>query len=152
MTGYNSATDAFFAVDGAPALRDDYKNSLHLTMVLGAINFMGYVIITLFLGITEIPIIIAGVDQLVRTTEKEGVLKKSDGDYRDPSAWNAWFVVVVVGVGCGRGWVRLMLGQRPPAASSTSLLYSLSSLQVCHSSVQRHVRFHAQVQLPRRLG
>ena len=40
--------------------RDDYVNSLYMTIVLGSINFSGYVIITTFLGITEIPIIIAG--------------------------------------------------------------------------------------------
>ena len=63
-----------------------------MTIGLGMVNFLGYVVITTFLGITEIPIIIAGIDQLVKTTQADAILKKEDGDYRDPSAWNAWFV------------------------------------------------------------
>ena len=69
-----------------------------MTIVLGAINFSGYVIITTFLGVTEIPIIIAGIDQLVRSTKREGTLKKADGDYRNPSAWNAWFVTLIFNI------------------------------------------------------
>ena len=48
-----------------PIHRNDYVNSLYMTIVLGAINFTGYVIITTFLGITEIPIIIAGESHVV---------------------------------------------------------------------------------------
>ena len=40
-------------------------------------QFLGYVVITAFLGITEIPIIVEGIDQLVRTTKKEGLKRKS---------------------------------------------------------------------------
>ena len=63
-----------------------------MSVVFGILNLAGYVVITTFLGITEIPIIIAGIDQLVKTTQADAILKKEDGDYRDPSAWNAWFV------------------------------------------------------------
>jgi hypothetical protein len=94
-TGYKSITDALFNTGKFP-IEADYQRSLYLSIVFGIINFIGYVIITCFLGITEIPIIIAGIDQLVKTTKIDGILTKEE--YRDPSAWNAWFVTLVFNI------------------------------------------------------
>ena len=41
---------------------------------------------------TEIPIIIAGIDQLIRDAKKSKIISKEGGDFREFAAWNAWFV------------------------------------------------------------
>ena len=47
--GYQSVTDAFFGT-GDVQIQDKYVNSLYMSIGLGMINFMGYVVITAFLG------------------------------------------------------------------------------------------------------
>ena len=43
-----------------------------LSVVLGCLNFVGYMVLTAYLGVTEIPILIADIDKLVKTAEADG--------------------------------------------------------------------------------
>ena len=61
----------------------------------------GYVLITSYLAITELPIIIATIDEGVKKAKAENKKKekvKAREGFRDPGAWNAWFVTLVFNI------------------------------------------------------
>eukprot|EP00615_Pteridomonas_danica_P011690 CAMPEP_0114330802 /NCGR_PEP_ID=MMETSP0101-20121206/1993_1 /TAXON_ID=38822 ORGANISM="Pteridomonas danica, Strain PT" /NCGR_SAMPLE_ID=MMETSP0101 /ASSEMBLY_ACC=CAM_ASM_000211 /LENGTH=1284 /DNA_ID=CAMNT_0001460933 /DNA_START=3986 /DNA_END=7840 /DNA_ORIENTATION=+ len=63
--GYQSAVDALFHGH----VHRKYVNSLIITWVLGIINACGYVVIVLFLGVTEVPMIIRQTDEHVKANK-----------------------------------------------------------------------------------
>ena len=83
--GYSSAWEAQFDRETEGGEFDRiYQNSLNLTWLLGMINLLGYIIITLFLALTEIPIIIHQTDNKINEAKANPLEPK-----RDPSAFNA---------------------------------------------------------------
>ena len=78
--GYSSAWDAAF---NDKSFDPKYQHSLSLTFILGIVNLCGYIIITGFLALTEIPVII-------RQTVKKMEDHDPDDPTRDPSAWDAY--------------------------------------------------------------
>ena len=91
--GYSSLFDS--DIDSA------YRASLALSIVLGLVNMSGYVLITSYLAITEVPIIIATIDEGVKKAKAENKKKEKDKareGFRDPGAWNAWFVTLVFNI------------------------------------------------------
>ena len=70
-----------------------YFNSLMVSLVLASVNLVGYVVIVVFLGATEVPIIIKSIDDYV-----EACLEDEDmpmRKYRRPGAFTWWGVTLV---------------------------------------------------------
>ena len=61
----------------------------------------GYVLITAYLAITEVPIVIAKIDEGVKHAKAENKKKEKDKaqeGFRNPDAWNAWFVTLAFNI------------------------------------------------------
>ena len=70
------------------------KTSLYLTLALGLTNFVGYLIIVVYLGITEVPIIIR--ETRARADQQMELMKPSE--YKDFGAFSFWGVTLVMNV------------------------------------------------------
>lgn len=89
IPGYSSAWEALFNQETEGGKFDPlYTNSLMLTWVLGLVNLMGYIIITGFLALTEIPVIVEQTRNFMEDHDPEE-------PSRNPSAWNAYVVTAL---------------------------------------------------------
>ena len=70
-----------------------YVQSLRISLVLASLNICGYIIIVLFLGLTQVPIIIRRLDEFVedfKVSTSRTLIQK-----RNKSAFNPWTVTLV---------------------------------------------------------
>ena len=86
--GYTSIISGF--IDGK--VEDKYYNSLIVSLVLAVCNILGYVVIVVFLAVTEVPIIIRQMDDYVEECLESISMKESE--YRDPGAFTWWTVTL----------------------------------------------------------
>jgi hypothetical protein len=70
-----------------------YTTSLYISLILAVLNLMGYVVITTFLAITEVPIIIRQLDDYVEDSLSDITMREEE--YRDAGAFKWWFVTLV---------------------------------------------------------
>jgi hypothetical protein len=73
-----------------------YATSLYISLILAVLNLLGYVVITTFLAITEVPIIIRQLDDYVEECMDNISMRESE--YRDPGAFTWWFVTLIFNV------------------------------------------------------
>ena len=66
-----------------------------ISWVLAVINVLGYVFIVVFLGVTEIPIVIRQTDEYV---EEQKILIRDKRRYYDYGAFKWWFVTLIFNV------------------------------------------------------
>jgi hypothetical protein len=83
---------AFF--DRFDELSGGERTSLYITMALGATNFLGYLVIVVYLGITEVPIMVR--ETLAKAEEQKEPLKPSE--YKNLGAFSFWGVTLVMNV------------------------------------------------------
>jgi hypothetical protein len=87
-----SPYDAFF--HDFSDLSPPERTSLFITIALGVINFLGYLVIVVYLGITEVPIMIR--ETLSRADEQMEILKPSE--YKNIGAFSFWGVTLIMNV------------------------------------------------------
>jgi hypothetical protein len=84
-------------VTGLEPISRKYYRSFMLTLCLGVPNLLGYMVILLFLLLTQIPIIIREIDNAVEE-KAELALEGVETIYRNPGAWSLWFGTLVLNV------------------------------------------------------
>ena len=72
-----------------------WRTSWLISWVLAVINVLGYVFIVVFLGVTEIPIVIRQTDEYV---EEQKYLIRDKRGYFNPGAFKWWFVTLVFNI------------------------------------------------------
>ena len=77
-------------------VEDSYRFSLYLSLAYAVVNLAGYVVITSFLAMTEVPITIKQTDKAVAEALQDVNIKEVD--YRDHGAFLWWFLTLVSGV------------------------------------------------------
>ena len=72
----------------------DDATSVTITVVLGVVNFLGYTAVIVFLGLTEVPMLVHHLDAAVAAAVANPNIHPSS--YRNPMAFLAWGLVQVV--------------------------------------------------------
>lgn len=70
-----------------------FVGSLVISVVIAVLNLLGYFTLVLFLGLTEVPIVIRSTDEYVESCISN--LQMKEEDYSDFGVFNSYFVTLV---------------------------------------------------------
>lgn len=91
--------------DGYPSIshglnglnKQEYAASLNISLVLALLVLLGYLVIVIFLAITDVPVIIRQIDEYVRSSQMNNYVD-SNHEYRDTGPFTWWFVSLIFNV------------------------------------------------------